>query len=57
MLSGTPPLKAQKMVVSPAAMAKQGRTSRCKLIASYDVSAAFFRAMSAGKIAVTPQET
>ena len=52
--SGTPPLKAHRMVVSAAATAKKGRSSRRKLIARYDVSVAFFHAAATGKIAVIP---
>ena len=52
--SGTPPLKAHRMVVSAAATSKKGRTSRRRLIARYDVSVAFFHAVATGKIAVVP---
>ena len=52
--SGTPPLKAHRMVVSAAATSKKGRTARRRLIARYDVSVAFFHAPATGKIAVVP---
>ena len=52
--SGTPPLRVHRMILSAAATAKKGRTSRRKLIARYDVSVAFFHAIATGKIAVVP---
>ena len=52
--SGTPPLKAHRMVVSSAATSRKGRSSRRKLLARYDVSVAFFHAVATGKIAVVP---
>ena len=47
-------MKAHRMVVSAAATAKKGRSSKRKLIARYDVSVAFFHAFATGKIAVIP---
>ena len=52
--SGTPPLRVHRMILSAAATAKKGRTSRRKLIARYDVSVAFFHAIATGKIALVP---
>ena len=52
--SGTPPLKAHRMVVSSGSTRKRGSTRHAKLIARYDISVAFFHAFSSGKIAVIP---
>ncbi|CAE7318183.1 GIP, partial [Symbiodinium sp. CCMP2456] len=52
--SGTPPLKAHRMVLSHAATKAPGARANKKLIARYDVSVAFFHAGSTGKIAVVP---
>ncbi|CAE7321841.1 GIP, partial [Symbiodinium sp. CCMP2456] len=52
--SGTPPLKARRMVLSHAATKAPGARVNKKLIARYDVSVAFFHAESTGKIAVVP---
>ena len=52
--SGTPPLKAHRMVISHAATKRPGERDNKKLIGRYDVSVAFFHAESTGKIAVVP---
>ena len=52
--SGTPPLKAHRMVLSHAATKAPGAREKKKLVARYDVSVAFFHADSTGKIAVIP---
>ena len=51
--AGTPPLKIHRMVVSAAATSKPGQTGQ-KLIARYDISVAFFHALSTDGIAVIP---
>ncbi|CAE7698042.1 RE1, partial [Symbiodinium microadriaticum] len=52
--SGTPPLKAHRMVISHAATKAPGARENKKLVARYDVSVAFFHADATGKIAVVP---
>ena len=52
--SGTPPLKAHRMVISHAATKRSGERENKKLLGRYDVSVAFFHAESTGKIAVVP---
>ena len=52
--SGTPPLKAHRMVISAAATKRNGQKVLNKLVARYDISVAFFHAMSKDKIAVVP---
>ena len=54
--SGTPPLKGHRMVLSSAATTRKGQPHGHKLVARYDVSVAFFHAMSTGSIAVIPPE-
>ena len=52
--SGTPPLKAHRMVISHAATKRSGERENKKLIGRYDASVAFLHAESTGKIAVVP---
>ena len=52
--SGTPPLKAHRMVLSHAATKAPGTRENKKIVARYDVSVAFFHADATGKIAVVP---
>ena len=54
--SGTPPLKAHRMILSCAATKRKGQHQHDKLIGRYDVSVAFFHATSTGKIAVVPPD-
>ena len=50
--SGTPPLKAHRMVVSSGSTRKKGSTKHARLIGRYDISVAFCHAFSTGRIAV-----
>ena len=52
--SGTPPLKAHRMVLAHAATRRPEEGENRKLIGRYDVSVAFSHAESTGKIAVVP---
>ncbi|CAE6957274.1 RE1 [Symbiodinium sp. CCMP2592] len=52
--SGTPPLKAHRMVLAHAATRRAEEAEHTKLIGRYDVSRAFFHAEATGKIAVVP---
>ena len=52
--SGTPPLKAHRMVLAHAATRRPEEGENRKLIGRYDVSVAFFHAEATGKIAVVP---
>ena len=54
--SGTPPLKAHRMLLAHAATRRQGERENKKLIGRYDVSVAFFHAEATGKIAVVPPQ-
>ena len=52
--SGTPPLKAHRMVLAHAATRRPGEAENRRLVGRYDVSVAFFHAEATGKIAVVP---
>ena len=52
--AGTPPLWVHRLVVSSAATRRKGDHGNRRIVGRYDVSVAFFHALSTGGIAVLP---